>query len=98
MNQSCSQCHYRYERDPGYFLGSTYVNYGATALSVTVGYIVCLFVLRVPQQNLVVPFAVYVVLFPLIFFRYARSLWMAIDMFFDRSAWNRDEEESETID
>ena len=28
MNESCSICHLRYEREPGYFLGAMYISYG----------------------------------------------------------------------
>jgi uncharacterized protein (DUF983 family) len=27
MNESCSVCHLRYEREPGYFLGAMYISY-----------------------------------------------------------------------
>ena len=38
MAAECANCHLRYEREPGYFLGSIYINYGLTALLVTAGY------------------------------------------------------------
>jgi uncharacterized protein (DUF983 family) len=28
MHESCSICHLRYEREPGYFLGAMYISYG----------------------------------------------------------------------
>jgi uncharacterized protein (DUF983 family) len=28
MNEACSICHLRYEREPGYFLGAMYISYG----------------------------------------------------------------------
>jgi hypothetical protein len=28
MFESCSVCHLRYEREPGYFLGAMYISYG----------------------------------------------------------------------
>ncbi|WP_281226792.1 DUF983 domain-containing protein [Flavobacterium aquiphilum] len=30
MNQYCSHCHYKFEKEPGYFFGAMYVNYGLT--------------------------------------------------------------------
>ncbi|MDI1257130.1 MAG: DUF983 domain-containing protein [Flavobacterium sp.] len=30
MNARCSHCHYKFEKEPGYFFGAMYVNYGLT--------------------------------------------------------------------
>ena len=30
MNQYCSHCNYKFEKEPGYFFGAMYVNYGLT--------------------------------------------------------------------
>lgn len=30
MNQYCSHCQYKFEKEPGYFFGAMYVNYGLT--------------------------------------------------------------------
>ena len=32
MHPSCSDCGHVYEREPGFFLGSVYINYGLTSL------------------------------------------------------------------
>ena len=39
MHAECGHCRLRFEREPGYFLGSIYINYGFTALLVTVFYV-----------------------------------------------------------
>ena len=82
----CSNCELRYERDPGYFLGSTYINYALTAFILTVSY----FGLHVPagyaNRTLIFPLTVFCVIFPLAFFRYARSFWLALDCFLDAPA------------
>ena len=39
MHRSCDSCGLVFERGPGYWLGSIYVNYGLTALVVTVAYL-----------------------------------------------------------
>ena len=36
MHAACQQCGRKYERAPGFFLGSIYFNYGVTALLVVV--------------------------------------------------------------
>ena len=43
MNADCDHCHLHYEREPGYFLGSIYINYGLTALLVTLFYFALFF-------------------------------------------------------
>ncbi|VAX39338.1 hypothetical protein MNBD_PLANCTO02-1693 [hydrothermal vent metagenome] len=83
MYTHCSNCRLKYERDPGYFLGSTYINYAVTAVSVTVFYFVFHFGLEVSNKQLSWWLGGYCVLFPLLFFRLARSLWLAMDSFFD---------------
>jgi uncharacterized protein (DUF983 family) len=83
MNTDCANCHLRYERDPGYFLGSIYINYGLTALLVTAGYLGIFFSgITDPQTALWVVTAL-ALAFPIWFFRYARSLWMGFDHFWD---------------
>ncbi len=86
MHPQCDHCHLQYEREPGYFLGSIYVNYGLTALLVTVSYFTLFFTGWVsPQQALWIVAGVAVV-FPLWFFRYARSLWLGFDHYWDPTA------------
>jgi uncharacterized protein (DUF983 family) len=32
MNDTCEKCNYRYDREPGYFLGAMYISYGFAIL------------------------------------------------------------------
>jgi uncharacterized protein (DUF983 family) len=84
MNERCDVCGFVYERGPGYFLGSTYINYGITTLSTTAAYIWLRFILGVPRLWVVSGLASFCVIFPLVFFRYARSLWLSFDCWLDR--------------
>ncbi|MHC4880241.1 MAG: DUF983 domain-containing protein [Planctomycetota bacterium] len=86
MNERCEHCSLQYEREPGYFLGSSYINYGWTAMSMTVAYMLLHFVLEYPNEYVLPPLVAYIVIFPLVFFRYARALWLALDIYFDHSA------------
>ena len=79
MNVVCAACDLRFERAHGYWVGAIYVNYGVTVMIAVSGF----FLLRqwpgleTPGQlALWVPF---VVAFPLWFFRYSRSLWLALE-------------------
>ena len=99
MYSHCYKCRLRYEREPGYFLGSVYINYGLTALLLIVIYLGMYFS-NIPQRHLDTRFGqinlhltislAFAVIFPLCFHRYARSLWMAFDQFWDPSRDERD--------
>ena len=91
MHTRCDGCNLKYERDHGYFLGSTYINYGLTAVTVTVSYIVLHFMLEIDNRTLAVPLTAESVIIPLLFFRYARSLWLAMDCFFDTTGFESDD-------
>lgn len=83
MWPDCPGCGLHYERAPGYFLGSTYINYGLTALVITVAYIALRFGAGFSSRAVVWPLMAFVLVFPLFFFRYARALWLAFDLWFD---------------
>lgn len=84
MHQRCESCGFVFERGPGYFLGSTYINYGVTTLTTTATYIWLRFIVGVPRTWLVSGLALFCVIFPLVFFRYARSMWLSFDSWLDR--------------
>ena len=86
MQPDCESCGLHYERDPGYFLGSIYVNYGLTALITTAGYLILRLGLGVEGRTLLFVFTGFCLVFPALFFRYARALWLAMDCNFDRTA------------
>jgi uncharacterized protein (DUF983 family) len=79
MAESCALCGLRFERAQGYFVGAIYINYAVTTL-IAVGGLFLLwgqFGLSTRAQLLVlVPI---VVVFPLWFFRYSRSFWLALE-------------------
>jgi len=84
MRDRCPTCGFRFDRGPGYFLGSTYINYGITTLTTTATYIWLRFGFGVPKAVLVPGLVGFCVIFPLVFFRYARSLWLSFDCWLDR--------------
>lgn len=91
MSERCSECHLKYERAPGYFLGSTYINYGLTAIFLMAAYFILHFGFGFSNRQLAWPLLAFCVAFPLITFRYARALWLAFDCHFDRSVLSGDE-------
>lgn len=88
MNERCSHCGTRFEREPGFFLGSIYINYGLTSLIVAIVYPVLLFTDTVSERKLLLGSVVFMVIFPLLFFRHSRSLWLGFDQFNDPRAEN----------
>ena len=82
MPGECSSCGLVYQREPGFFLGSIYVNYGLTALLITAAYFIGFFA-GIDSTVLLWSLTAFIVLFPLWFFRYARSLWLAFDQYWD---------------
>jgi uncharacterized protein (DUF983 family) len=79
MRERCDACGFRYEREQGYFVGAIYVNYAVTTV-ITVGTVLVLdwtIGLTLTQQ-LVIGVGL-ALLVPVVFFRYARSLWLGLD-------------------
>ena len=90
MNETCSACGRRFERAPGYLLGSIYFNYGVTALLVVVFYFILFLSETFTGRQLLWMLTAFSLLFPLWFFRYARALWIAFDERWD--PWPNEEE------
>jgi uncharacterized protein (DUF983 family) len=84
MYPTCPHCGLKYEREPGYFLGSIYVNYGLTAMTTTFFYVTLHFGAGVANWWLVPPLLAFCILFPIAFFPYARAYWLAMDLSFDQ--------------
>jgi len=79
MHERCEASGLRYEREQGYFVGAIYVNYAFTVV-VAAGTVLVLdwtFGLTLTAQ-LVIGIALGV-LAPVLFFRYARSLWLSLE-------------------
>lgn len=83
MAHHCPECGFVFERAPGYFLGSAYLNYGFMALTLTAMYMGLHFGLGYSNDVLAIPLGLYCVVMPLILFRYARAWWLAMDCYLD---------------
>lgn len=82
-HRQCSECGAIYDREPGFFLGSIYFNYGLTALICTISYVLLSFVYRIGDNLAMGIVLAFALLFPIWFHRYARSLWLSMDQFWD---------------
>lgn len=78
MHDACPQCGFSYEREPGFYLGSIYLNYGATVILTGVLYALLLGLGLSNETTLAVCLAA-AVLCPILFFRHARSFLLALD-------------------
>ncbi len=78
----CSDCGYDFVREPGFYLGSIYVNYGLTVALVLA---VCMPMLLsgASYLRLLPPAILFSVGFPVCFHRYARSIWLGLDYCWD---------------
>lgn len=83
MRSMCVECGLDFQQEPGFYLGSIYFNYGLTALIVTVAYFALYFGTDLNDRTLLIGLTAFCVLFPLWFFRYARSLWLGFDQYWD---------------
>ena len=83
MRTRCGKCGLDFQQEPGFYLGSIYFNYGLTALIVTVAYFTLYFADIFTDRARLIGLMVFIIVFPLWFFRYARSLWLGFDQYWD---------------
>ena len=80
MAAACPACGLDIRREQGYYVGAMYINYGVTAvIELSVGVPLAG---RIPMASLLWPLSIFCILFPLWFFRYSRSLWLGMDLYF----------------
>ncbi len=82
MAERCRACGLRFEREQGYFVGAIHLNSAATILILIAASLGLYFAGASVTSQLVIAGAL-CVLVPLLFFRYSKSLWLAMDYFFD---------------
>ena len=79
MNTVCAVCDLKFERAQGYWVGAIYVNYAVTTVIALTGYFAAWHWLDAPLGWQLALWGAFTVLFPLWFFRYSRSVWLAIE-------------------
>jgi uncharacterized protein (DUF983 family) len=82
MHESCNGCALKFEREPGYFIGAIYINYAATAVLSITGFFLLDAYASISLTSQLVLWSAFCIGFPLWFFRYSKSLWLAIDFLF----------------
>lgn len=79
MNESCSACGASFKREQGFYLGSIYINYGATVIGTGALYALLVLGIGWSHKAALAACLVAAVVFPIWFFRWARSLLLALD-------------------
>ena len=74
MEEQCSHCHYRFEKEPGYFLGAMYISYGLGVLQLIITYLLLAGILSLPF--LFGALFIVLIAFSLWNFRLARIIWI----------------------
>lgn len=78
MHHHCAVCGLKLEPEPGFYLGSIYANYALTVLITTVSFVLLVFGAGFDKDVVIRGCLAFAVLFPLWFFRYARSIWLSL--------------------
>jgi len=83
MEQQCPLCGLIFERAQGYFVGAIYINYGVSSVIAIGGFFLLWSRLDLPTWAQFAIWVPFLLIFPLWFFRYSRSLWLALEYFFN---------------
>jgi uncharacterized protein (DUF983 family) len=78
MNERCAVCGIVFEREPGYFIGAIYINYAVTTVLSVTGFLLLDAYTEISLTTQLLIWSAFGIAFPLLFFRYSKSLWLAI--------------------
>ncbi|EJL67114.1 DUF983 domain-containing protein [Flavobacterium sp. CF136] len=77
MNEHCSHCNYKFQKEPGYFFGAMYVNYGLTVAQAIATYCVAQFFFEKTFDLRIIPIIAGVIItFSFFNLRFSRLLWI----------------------
>ncbi|GIZ08989.1 hypothetical protein FUMI01_17160 [Flavobacterium sp. UMI-01] len=77
MHSHCSHCHFKFEKEPGYFFGAMYMNYGLTvAQSIATYGIAQIFFKETFDIRIIPIIAVVIVVMASFNIRFSRLLWI----------------------
>ena len=97
MHERCAVCQLRFEREQGYFLGAMYINYGVTVILALIGSFALEYGVGLSLTQQLVLWVGFWSLFPVVFFRHSRGLWLAFDHVFDPIADERTGESDDQV-
>jgi uncharacterized protein (DUF983 family) len=77
MNEYCSHCDYKFEKEPGYFFGAMYVNYGLTVAQGIATYLIAhLFFKETFDLRMIPIIAGTIIVLSPFNIRFSRLLWI----------------------
>jgi hypothetical protein len=80
--RNCERGGFFFSRESGYFLGSVYLGYGATLGGAFLLWLLLSRLLGMGWDvRVLAALLLFVALFPIWFFRYARMLWLVLDLY-----------------
>jgi ABC-2 type transport system ATP-binding protein len=82
MQPECPTCGLKFEREPGYFLGAIYINYAATVGCMLAGFFALDYWVNLSLTYQIIVWSGFGVVFPMLFYRYSKSLWLCLDYLF----------------
>ena len=82
MRPECPTCGLKFEREPGYFLGAIYINYAATVICMLAGFFALDYFVNLSLTYQIILWSSFGVVFPMLFYRYSKSLWLCLDYLF----------------
>lgn len=97
MNAVCPKCGLKLEPDDGFYIGSIYANYAATALTATAAFLTLVYICGLNKDVVIWSCAAFTVVFPVWFFRYARSIWLSLMYLVSSSDFNFVDESAKFI-
>lgn len=79
MKKECEVCHYRFDREPGYFLGAMYLSYGLAVLQGIITFLICYFFFP-NLPTIAIPFAIMgvILLFSIKNYKLSRIIYIHI--------------------
>jgi uncharacterized protein (DUF983 family) len=82
MYEYCPVCHFKYEREEGYYTGAIAVNLVLSELLIAAITLPLAIDQNIPFVPLILWGMTMPFLFPILFFRHTKSLWMSLDHLF----------------
>jgi hypothetical protein len=79
MHDACAGCGASFRRESGFYLGSIYINYGVTVIVTGALYALLVLVGGTSHETALTVCLAVAVALPILFFRHARSLLLALD-------------------
>lgn len=77
MNEYCSHCSYKFQKEPGYFFGAMYVNYGLTVAQGIATFVVAQYFFETNFDLRIIPIiAVVITLLTSFNLRFSRLVWI----------------------